>query len=75
MTLPRAIRVGGIYQIQSSPSANRRIPMNPEAHGIIDRVLQDGEGLYANELAAHSDPMSMPAGSPPLTAFLGVPLS
>jgi PAS domain S-box-containing protein len=43
-------------------------------HGIYGRVMLDGKSFFTNHPADHPDSIGTPAGHPPLTAFLGVPL-
>jgi PAS domain S-box-containing protein len=45
-----------------------------EVQGIWGRVLEDEQPLLINDPASHPDWVGTPAGHPPLTAFLGVPL-
>ena len=58
----------------SDGAGKRRTPGSFPVHGIYGRVLQDGKGLFTNEPGAHPDRIGLPAGHPPLEAFLGVPL-
>ena len=43
--------------------------------GIHGRVVLDGKGFFTNDPPSHPDSIGVPAGHPPLTAFLGVPLA
>jgi PAS domain S-box-containing protein len=43
--------------------------------GIYGRVLRDGKALFTNDPSSHPDRVGTPEGHPPLTAFLGVPLT
>lgn len=52
-----------------------RPPLGFKIHGIYGRVLQDGKGFYTNDPSSHPDGIGTPEGHPPLTAFLGVPLT
>ncbi len=45
-----------------------------EVRGLYRGVIQEGLPLIANNPAAHPDSLGVPAGHPPLTSFLGVPL-
>jgi len=47
---------------------------NMVIRGIWGRVIKDERPLIANEPASHPDRVGTPAGHPPITAFLGVPL-
>ncbi len=51
-----------------------RTPVGFAIHGLYGRVLTDGKSLVTNEPGTHPDRIGTPAGHPPLTAFLGVPL-
>lgn len=51
-----------------------RQPISLEIHGIYDRVLLNGKGLFTNDPASHPDIIGTPAGHPPLRSFLGMPL-
>lgn len=55
-------------------SGHRRPPGDFELRGIYGRVLLDGRSFYTNHPPAHHDSIGTPAGHPPLTSFLGVPL-
>ncbi len=46
-----------------------------EVSGIWGRVLKHGESVIANDPASHPDRVGVPEGHPPLTSFLGVPLT
>jgi signal transduction histidine kinase len=54
-------------------SGSRRPPLHFQIHGIYGRVLLDGRGFFTNDPETHPDRIGVPAGHPPLTAFLGVP--
>jgi PAS domain S-box-containing protein len=57
------------------PDGHRKPLDNFAIHGIYGRVLQDGKSLIANDPPSHPDSIGLPAGHPPLEAFLGVPLA
>lgn len=42
--------------------------------GIFRSILASGKGFFTNSPENHPDHVSLPAGHPPLNAFLGVPL-
>ncbi|MEJ2069494.1 MAG: PAS domain S-box protein, partial [Syntrophobacterales bacterium] len=42
--------------------------------GLLGRPFREGKTLITNDPAFHQDAAGTPAGHPPLTAFLGVPL-
>jgi PAS domain S-box-containing protein len=58
-----------------TPEGHGRVPVGFKVHGIYGRVLLDGKGFYTNDPASHPDSIGVPARHPPLTAFLGVPLT
>lgn len=58
----------------ANPIGHRVMPTGLKIHGIYGRVLQDGKALYTNAPATHPDSIGTPAGHPPITAFLGIPL-
>ena len=53
-------------------AAQSKIELTPNPEG--NRVLLDGKGFFTNDPASHPDSIGVPAGHPPLTAFLGAPL-
>jgi two-component sensor histidine kinase len=56
-------------------SGHRRLPGNLPIRGVLGRVLIDGRSLIVNDPASHPDWIGMPPGHPPLTNFMGVPLT
>ena len=44
-------------------------------HGLYGRVILDGKGFFTNDPSSHPDSIGTPEGHPPLTSFLGAPLS
>lgn len=53
-------------------------PVLPKAwhmRGIFGKAVKDKESVIANDPPSHPDRVGLPAGHPPLTAFLGVPLT
>jgi|GEM_PF-1146851 len=56
------------------PDGHRVHPGSFTMHGIYGRVLSDGRSLFTNDLASHPYSVGLPAGHPPIHAFLGVPL-
>lgn len=57
------------------PNGTRRFPSDFRTRGIYGRILRDGKGFFTNDIDSHRDPVGIPKGHPPLTAFLGVPLA
>jgi response regulator RpfG family c-di-GMP phosphodiesterase len=51
-----------------------RLIRDLELRGLFGKVLTEGRSLLSNDPATHPDRIGLPAGHPPLTAFLGVPL-
>ncbi len=43
-------------------------------HGIYGRVILEGKPFFTNSPASHPDSIGLPAGHPPLEAFIGAPL-
>ena len=56
-------------------SGRRRPPGNFKIRGLFGCVLLDGASLLVNDPSSHPDSIDTPEGHPPLSAFLGVPLS
>jgi two-component system sensor kinase len=56
-------------------TGHRRPPGSFKIHGLYGRVLKDGRSLLANDPASHPDSIGAPEGHPPLTTFLGTPLT
>ena len=53
-------------------------PVLPKAwhmRGIFGKAVKDKQSVIANDPPSHPDRVGLPAGHPPLTAFLGVPLT
>jgi PAS domain S-box-containing protein len=55
-------------------AGERDASMRFKLHGIYGRVLVTGKSLFTNDPAHHVDAIGLPAGHPPIQAFLGVPL-
>ncbi len=47
---------------------------NMEIRGIWGQVIKGRKSLIVNQPSSHPDRVGIPAGHPPITAFLGVPL-
>jgi PAS domain S-box-containing protein len=52
------------------------VPMlsNMEIRGIWSGVVREGKAMIINDPATHPDRVGIPAGHPPLTCFMGIPL-
>jgi PAS domain S-box-containing protein len=48
---------------------------NIQPVGLLARSIREGKALIANEPASHPEAAGTPEGHPPLTAFLGMPLT
>lgn len=59
----------------SKPAGHGELPTSLKIHGIYGRVILDGKGFFTNDPSSHPDSIGVPQGHPPLTAFLGVPLT
>jgi len=46
----------------------------PEGHGILGLLIVDPKPLRLPDLTEHPDSFGFPAGHPPMTSFLGVPI-
>ena len=55
-------------------TGHRRPPGDFKIAGLYGWVLREGRPLLTNRPSEHPDSIGTPAGHPPLTAFLGVPL-
>ena len=55
-------------------TGHRRPPGNFAANGLYGHVIATGKSLLSNSPSEHPYSIGTPAGHPPLTAFLGVPL-
>jgi len=55
-------------------NGHRRPADSFKIHGICGRVISEGKALFTNDPANHPDRIGLPAGHPPLTAFLGTPM-
>jgi PAS domain S-box-containing protein len=64
-----------VCRIHGGAARGRQIMMHLQIHGLYGRVILDGKGFFANDPASHPDAVGVPTGHPPLTAFLGVPLT
>jgi len=69
-----AISNPGWADCRMPESEATKLIVNMELTGLFGKVLTDGQSLIANDPASHPDRVGIPAGHPPLTAFLGVPL-
>lgn len=58
----------------SEPKGHGKDTKGLKIHGLYGRVLKDGRSVLTNEPTQHPDSIGLPAGHPPLTSFLGVPL-
>jgi PAS domain S-box-containing protein len=57
-----------------APGRDLKFLHNIEPQGLTGKVVHTGQSLIANDPASHPDAMGLPAGHPPLHAFLGAPL-
>ena len=57
------------------PGTNQPVaPKGFHIRGIFGQAIKEERSVITNDPAAHPDRVGTPAGHPPLTAFLGVPL-
>jgi PAS domain S-box-containing protein len=59
----------------SDLSGHRQALASLQAHGIYGRALLDGKGFFSNDLDSRPDEINAPSEHPPITSFLGAPLS
>ncbi len=58
-----------------TPVGHGKLPHDLAIHGIYGRVLRDGRAFFTNNPSADPDRIGTPEGHPPITAFLGIPLT
>jgi signal transduction histidine kinase len=51
-----------------------RIGQLPRGHGLLGEIIDRPEPLRLHDLAAHASSYGFPAGHPPMSSFLGVPI-
>ena len=56
------------------PDQEEEIGARPTGRGILGLLVTYPEPLRLSHLAAHQDSFGFPAGHPPMTSFLGVPI-
>jgi signal transduction histidine kinase len=55
--------------------AEARIGHRPRGHGILGVILREGQSLRLRDLHEHPRSVGFPANHPPMTSFLGVPIT
>src|SRR5688572_14104706 len=58
-----------------TPEAEARISHRPRGHGILGVILHEGQSLRLRDLREHPQSVGFPANHPPMTSFLGVPIT
>ena len=58
-----------------TPEAEARIGHRPRGHGILGVILREGQSLRLRNLHAHPRSFGFPPNHPPMTSFLGVPIT
>ena len=58
-----------------SAEAEARIGHRPRGHGILGVILREGQSLRLRNLHAHPRSVGFPPSHPPMTSFLGVPIT
>lgn len=58
-----------------SPDEVRRIGDPPSGHGILGLLITEPEPIRLPDLGRHPDSFGFPPGHPPMTSFLGVPIT
>lgn len=58
-----------------SAEAEARIGHRPRGHGILGVILQEAQSLRLRDLHEHPRSVGFPPNHPPMTSFLGVPIT
>jgi signal transduction histidine kinase len=58
-----------------TPEAEARIGHRPRGHGILGVLLREGQSLRLRDLHEHPRSFGFPPNHPPMTSFLGVPIT
>ena len=58
-----------------SPEAEARVGHRPRGHGILGVILHEGQSLRLRNLHQHPRSVGFPPNHPPMTSFLGVPIT
>jgi signal transduction histidine kinase len=58
-----------------TPEAEARIGHRPRGHGILGVILREGQSLRLKNLHEHPRSVGFPPNHPPMTSFLGVPIT
>ena len=58
-----------------SAEAEARIGHRPRGHGILGIILHEGQSLRLRDLHKHPRSFGFPLNHPPMTSFLGVPIT
>ena len=58
-----------------TPEAEARISHRPRGHGLLGVLLHEGQSLRLKDLHEHPRSVGFPANHPPMTSFLGVPIT
>lgn len=69
---------GGLEQfihVGMSPEDVHRIGHLPEGHGLLGALIDDPRPIRLDAIAADPRSVGFPEGHPPMTAFLGVPIT
>lgn len=69
---------GGLEQfihVGMAPEDVHRIGHLPEGHGLLGALIDDPRPIRLGSIAGDSRSAGFPAGHPPMTAFLGVPIT
>ena len=56
------------------PDQVERLGAHPTGRGVLGTLITDPQPLRVRELSSHPDSFGFPAGHPPMTSFLGVPI-
>ncbi len=58
-----------------TPEAEARIGQRPRGHGLLGVILREGQSLRLRDLSQHPRAAGFPPHHPPMTSFLGVPIT
>ncbi|HKZ69024.1 MAG TPA: GAF domain-containing sensor histidine kinase [Anaerolineales bacterium] len=58
-----------------TPEQEAQISRRPRGHGILGLILREGKSLRLTQLSEHPRAVGFPANHPPMTSFLGVPIT
>jgi signal transduction histidine kinase len=72
---PEHTRLAQFITVGLDEAAVARIGHRPDGHGILGLLIADPRPLRLPDLRAHPDSFGFPPNHPPMTSFLGVPIT